>query len=116
MAKALDTLATGFDVRGILPLISVPTLVIYRADHVFMRPGHAHYLAEHIAGAKLVELPGRDHLAYVGETEPLLDEIEEFLTGTRGGSDTRAGARDDPVHRHRRLDETSVDGRGPAVA
>jgi class 3 adenylate cyclase len=87
MAKALDALATGFDVRGILPLISVPTLVMYRADHVFMRPGHAHYLAEHIAGAKLVELPGRDHLAYVGETEPLLDEVEEFLTGTRGGSD-----------------------------
>jgi len=87
MAKALDALATGFDVRGILPLISVPTLVMYRADHVFMRPGHAHYLAEHIAGAKLVELPGRDHLAYVGDTEPLLDEVEEFLTGTRGGTD-----------------------------
>jgi class 3 adenylate cyclase len=88
MAKALDTFAAATDVRGILPLINVPTLVLHRVDHPFMRPGHAHYLAEHIAGAKLVELPGRDHLAYVGETERLLDEVEEFLTGTRGGSDT----------------------------
>lgn len=87
-ARALDALSTGADVRGILPLVSVPTLVLYRRDHVFLRPGHAHYLAEHIAGAKLVELPGRDHLAYVGEAEPVLDEIEEFLTGTRGTADT----------------------------
>ena len=88
IAKALDTLSTAFDVRGILPLINVPTLVLHRVDNQSLRLGHAHYLAEHIAGAKLVELPGRDQLAYVGETEPVLDEIEEFLTGTRGGSDT----------------------------
>ncbi len=88
IAKALDTLATATDVRAILPLINVPTLVLHRVDNPFVRLGHAHYLAEHIAGAKLVELPGRDQLAYVGETEPVLDEIEEFLTGTRGGSDT----------------------------
>jgi class 3 adenylate cyclase len=88
ISKAMDTLATAFDVRGVLPLINVPTLVLHRVDNASVRVGHAHYLAEHISGAKLVELPGRDHLANVGETEPVLDEVEEFLTGTRGGSDT----------------------------
>ena len=44
--------------------------------------GAGRYLAEHIAGAKYVELPGEDHLFFVGDTDALLDEIEEFLTGT----------------------------------
>jgi class 3 adenylate cyclase len=45
--------------------------------------GHGRYLAEHIPGAKFVELPGEDHLFYVGDTETMLGEIEEFLTGVR---------------------------------
>jgi class 3 adenylate cyclase len=45
--------------------------------------GHGRYLAEHIPGAKYVELPGEDHLFYVGDTETMLGEIEEFLTGVR---------------------------------
>jgi class 3 adenylate cyclase len=47
----------------------------------------ARYLAEHIAGAKYVELPGEDHFPWVGDVEALLGEVEEFLTGVRRGPD-----------------------------
>ena len=47
--------------------------------------GHGRYLAEHIAGARYVELPGADTLYWVGDAAPILDEIEEFVTGVRGG-------------------------------
>jgi class 3 adenylate cyclase len=76
------------DVREFLPMIRVPTLVLQRAD---LQPawgvGHGRYLAEHIAGAKYVELPGPDVLYWVGDFEPVLDEIEEFVTGVRGGAE-----------------------------
>jgi class 3 adenylate cyclase len=71
------------DLRGVLPTIRVPTLVLHRVGDRHIRVGHGRYLAEHIPGAKYVELPGEDHLFYVGETETMLGEIEEFLTGVR---------------------------------
>jgi class 3 adenylate cyclase len=71
------------DVRGILPAIHVPTLVLNRTGDRWVDVGEARYLAEHIEGAKLVELPGDDHLIYAGDTDGVLDEIEEFLTGVR---------------------------------
>jgi class 3 adenylate cyclase len=71
------------DVRSILPTIRVPTLVLQRRDDVYRDRGHATYLKEHIPGAKLVELPGQDHLPYVGDADAVLDEVEEFLTGVR---------------------------------
>jgi len=71
------------DVRSILPTIQIPTLVIQRVDDVYRNPGHSRYLAAHIAGAKLVELPGVDHLPYVGDSDAILDEVQEFLTGVR---------------------------------
>jgi class 3 adenylate cyclase len=86
VARADNVLAMGSDIRAVLPLISVPTLVLHRIDNAFVRVDHSRYLAERISGAKLVELPGRDHLPYVGETDALLGEIEEFLTGRRGTS------------------------------
>ena len=52
------------------------------------RKPHAVYLAEHIAGAKLVELPGEDNMIFVGNSDADLDEIEEFLTGARHGPGT----------------------------
>lgn len=71
------------DLRAQLPLVTVPTLVLQRHTRVSGR-GQGRYLARHIPGARLVELPGRDHLYWVGEdTGTMLDEIEEFLTGTR---------------------------------
>ena len=52
------------------------------------RVGHGRYLAEHIAGSRYVELPGADTLHWTGDAQPMLDEIEEFVTGARGGLDT----------------------------
>jgi class 3 adenylate cyclase len=71
------------DVRPILPLIQAPTLVLHRKDTQLLSVEHGRYLAEHIPGARLVELPGAD-LNIVWETPELaLDLIEEFLVGVR---------------------------------
>lgn len=86
MARAGQGALYTTDVRHCLPDIRVPTLVMQRADNPVFAIGHARYLAEHIPGAKLIELPGPDLLYWVGDTGPMLDEIEEFLTGVRGGS------------------------------
>jgi class 3 adenylate cyclase len=73
------------DVRPLLPSISVPALVLHREGNRHIQVGAGRYLAEHIPGAKLVVLPGDDHLFFVGDTDALADEIEEFLTGVRSG-------------------------------
>jgi class 3 adenylate cyclase len=90
MARALHRARLATDVRHLLPKIRVPTLIIHRADIAYPlgRVGHGRYLAEHVPGSRYVELPGADTLYWVGETTRMLDEIEEFLTGTRGGSGT----------------------------
>jgi class 3 adenylate cyclase len=71
------------DVRSILPSLHVPTLVLQRDADVFRDPGHSEYLAAHIPGAKLVELSGVDHLPYVGDSDAIVEEVQEFLTGVR---------------------------------
>jgi class 3 adenylate cyclase len=88
IARAMDVLVTRADLRAVLPLINTPTLVLHRVDNDFLPIGHGRYLAENIAGATLVELPGRDFLPYVGDIDAVLGEIEEFLTGTRGTPNT----------------------------
>jgi class 3 adenylate cyclase/pimeloyl-ACP methyl ester carboxylesterase len=82
-----DMVRAGFeqDVRPLLPFISVPTLVLHREGDRFIHLGAGRYLAEHIPDAKLVVLPGDDHLFFLGDTDALVDEIEEFLTGARTG-------------------------------
>jgi class 3 adenylate cyclase len=75
------------DARAFLPSISAPTLVLHREGDRYIHLGAGQYLAEHIPNAKFVALPGDDHLFYVGDTDALLDEIEEFLTGVRSGSE-----------------------------
>jgi class 3 adenylate cyclase len=75
------------DVRALLPALSVPSLVLHREGNRVIQLGAGRYLAEHIPDAKFVVLPGDDHLIFVGDTDALADEIEEFLTGTRGGAD-----------------------------
>jgi class 3 adenylate cyclase/DNA-binding CsgD family transcriptional regulator len=84
-ARAIQRAFLFSDVRPLLGLLQVPTLILHRRDNVFNRVGHGRYLAEHIAGAKYVELPGADDLYWVGDTEVMLDEIEEFVTGVRRG-------------------------------
>jgi class 3 adenylate cyclase len=75
------------DVRALLPSISVPTLVLHRDGDRLIDLGAGRYLAEHIPDARLVVLPGDDHLFFVGDTDALVDEIEEFLTGARSGAE-----------------------------
>jgi pimeloyl-ACP methyl ester carboxylesterase/class 3 adenylate cyclase len=84
-AKLLGRMIYETDVRAILPTVNVPTLVIHRRDNRFHDPAHSRYLAEHIPGARYVEVPGEDHLPFVGDIEPIIEEIEEFLTGVRVG-------------------------------
>jgi len=71
------------DIRPVLETIRVPTLVLHRSENAYMRIGNGRYLAERIAGAQLVELPGRDHFFHTGDTVKMLDHVQEFLTGTR---------------------------------
>jgi class 3 adenylate cyclase len=87
MARAVSRIVIQGDVRETLARISAPTLILHRVGSTFIPVGHGRYLAEHIAGSRFVELPGADMLYWVGDTGPMLDEIEEFITGVRGGSD-----------------------------
>lgn len=75
------------DVRGDLPAISAPTLVLHREGDAFIRPEAGRYLAEEIPGARYVELPGVDHLFYTDDVDALADGIEEFLTGGHQGAE-----------------------------
>jgi class 3 adenylate cyclase len=75
------------DVRPFLPAISCPTLVLHREGDRTIDVGASRYLAEHIPNAKLVVLRGDDHISFVGDTDALVDEIEEFLTGVRSGAE-----------------------------
>ena len=85
VAVALLSSYMDIDVRTALPLVHAPTLVMHRADEFMVPVAHGRYLAEHIAGARLVEVPGRDHFWWTEDQDAILDEIEEFLTGNRSG-------------------------------
>jgi pimeloyl-ACP methyl ester carboxylesterase len=82
-AIALMRMNSEIDVRHVLPTIRVPTLVLHRTGDVTVNVEAGRYQAAHIHGAKYVELPGVDHLPFVGDADSVLDEIEEFLTGVR---------------------------------
>jgi class 3 adenylate cyclase len=82
-AVALTRMNAEIDVRDILPTVGVPTLIVHRTGDQTLSVGGARYLAEQIPNAKLVELPGDDHLPFVGDQDGILDPVEEFLTGTR---------------------------------
>ena len=82
-AVALTKMNAEIDVRQVLPLIQVPTLVIHRAGDTALKVEEGRFVAAQIPGAKFVELDGIDHLPFVGEQTEILDEIEEFLTGVR---------------------------------
>jgi class 3 adenylate cyclase len=78
-----EVLRAGFqrDARPSLSSIHVPTLVLHREGNHYVHVGAGRYLAEHIEGAKFVELSGDDHLFFSGDVDAFVDEIEEFLTG-----------------------------------
>jgi class 3 adenylate cyclase len=81
--------ATDFDVRAELSHLRVPTLILHRMGDRLIDVRHSRYIAEHIPGARYVELEGVDNLPSVGDSAALLGEIEEFLTGGRRGTGER---------------------------
>ena len=83
---AIQLVIGHLDVRAVLSTISVPTLVLVHRDNLYVVPHFGHYLAEHIAGAKLIEFEGGDHLYWVGNPNATLNEIEQFVTGGRAQS------------------------------
>jgi pimeloyl-ACP methyl ester carboxylesterase len=87
-AMVLSRMNNEIDVRHVLSAIRVPTLIVHRTQDEAVPVAHARYMAERIQGARLVELPGVDHVPYLGDNaDVVLDEIEEFLTGVRHGPD-----------------------------
>ena len=82
-ARALLRMMLDVDVRPLLPAIRVPVVILHRAGEVAVDVSHSRYMAEHIPGARYVELPGSDHLPWIGDVEPIVAEIQELVTGTR---------------------------------
>jgi pimeloyl-ACP methyl ester carboxylesterase len=82
-AAALLRMNSYIDVRGVLPTVQVPTLVLHRTGDRDVDVAEGRYFAAKIPGARFVELPGDDHWISAGNLDELADEIEEFLTGTR---------------------------------
>ena len=80
---AFTTVREGNDVRHVLPAIRVPTLVIHRTESLFAPVDGGRYIAEQIPGARFVEVPGIDTYIWAGDVEPIVGEVEEFLTGSR---------------------------------
>jgi class 3 adenylate cyclase len=74
------------DLRSILPTIAAPTLLLTRASWL-EAAGHTHYLEQHLQQARSVDLTGEDAIVFVGDTAPLIDEVEEFLTGVRSSTE-----------------------------
>jgi pimeloyl-ACP methyl ester carboxylesterase/class 3 adenylate cyclase len=87
-AKALGYQDLAVDVRELLPAVRVPTLVLHRTGDMWVKLASGRYLAEHIPGAKMVELPGDDHLPWWGDQDRLIGEIQQFLTGERSAPST----------------------------
>jgi len=79
----------AFDIRAVLPAVSVPTLVLHRkGDRIAPFGGGAH-LAENIRGARLVALEGDDHLPFVGDVESIHRAIESFARESRPETNVR---------------------------
>jgi len=86
-ARIISRAMIDLDVRDALPRIRVPTLIMHRPQEMVWDVRHSLYLAEHIPGARYVALEGIDSFPFVGDGDAILEEIEEFLTGGRGGGE-----------------------------
>jgi pimeloyl-ACP methyl ester carboxylesterase len=85
-ARALIVMNSEIDIRSVLPTIRVPTLVLHRRGDLDSRPEEGRYLADHIPGAKFIELAGADHAPWI-DADQIVDEVEEYLTGVRPASE-----------------------------
>jgi class 3 adenylate cyclase len=86
-ARTIVGVISDADVRDCLDQIRVPTLVMHRPEELVWDVRHSRYLAEHIPGARYVELDGADSLPFIGDSDAIVEEVREFLTGGRRGGD-----------------------------
>ena len=82
-AAAVMRMLFEIDVRDVLSTIRAPTLVVHRQDNPIITVDQGRYLADHIEGASFVAVPGADYGLAVGDIDVVIDEVEEFLTGSR---------------------------------
>ena len=78
-AVALTRMNAAIDIRAVLPSIRVPTLVLHRSGDRCLKVEEGRFLASHIPGAQFIELPGNDHLPFVGDQDAMLDAVDQFL-------------------------------------
>ncbi|MCA6119940.1 adenylate/guanylate cyclase domain-containing protein [Bradyrhizobium sp. WSM 1738] len=83
--KTIQLLNSQIDVTSILPTVQVPTLVLHRKSDAVVPVALGRKLAKQIPNAKYIEYPGGDHAFWTGDTDTLLGDIEEFITGHRDG-------------------------------
>lgn len=83
MSAWIFEMSLDIDVRAVLPVLHLPTLVSHRHGDRVVNRRAGHWLADQIVGARYVELPGQDHLPWFGDQDAVLDEAQEFLTGVR---------------------------------
>jgi len=88
MALAAQRMVFDLDVRNVLDAVQCPTLVVHRTGDPLITVEHGRYVAEHVAGAQLLEIEGDGHAYWSGDSDRLLDEIQTFLTGETGPADT----------------------------
>jgi pimeloyl-ACP methyl ester carboxylesterase/DNA-binding winged helix-turn-helix (wHTH) protein/class 3 adenylate cyclase len=86
-AAALTRMNAEIDIRGVLPSVRVPALVIHRTGDRCLKVEEGRYLARHMPAARFVELPGEDHLPFVGDQESILDAVERFVRELGGGTE-----------------------------
>jgi class 3 adenylate cyclase/pimeloyl-ACP methyl ester carboxylesterase len=87
-ARAVFDVLFRSDIADVAPSVQVPTLVLHRSNNRYYPPDNGRFLASAIPDARYVEVPGADHVPYLGDTEPILIEIEEFLTGSHQRTDS----------------------------
>jgi len=83
MGRTVYQALCDLDCREILSAISVPTLILHVTGDRVAHVNAARYMAERIPGAEIVEFPGDDHVLIMLDPDPIVDEIEQFLTGVR---------------------------------
>ena len=102
MAQNVIRMNMRMDIRDLLPAIDQPTLILHRAGDTWIDVGHARYLAEHLPGARYVELPGSDHRPWLGDVDAIADEVEVFVTGRKSRPRRRTSLGVDALSRRER--------------
>ena len=86
-ARTIAKDTADLDVRHLLQEVRAPTLIMHRPAELVWDVRHSRYMADRIPGARYVELAGIDSFPFLGDSEAIVQEVEEFLTGGRSGGE-----------------------------